>query len=59
MLVVFNISMLATVEALLVSVPESIGLMAFGVGLVVIAVLIRSFLTRGEKGETDKESLTE
>ena len=44
-------------ETLLVSIPESIGLLLFGVGLVVIAVVIRSFLSR-EKTEKADEKVT-
>ncbi len=43
------------VETFLAAIPESIGLLVFGIGLVVMVVLIRSFLTRGETQKTDNE----
>jgi uncharacterized membrane protein YidH (DUF202 family) len=53
MLFFIEIMSLAAFRTFLVSIPESVGLLAFGIGLVIIAVLIRSFLARGEKVETD------
>jgi uncharacterized membrane protein YidH (DUF202 family) len=45
----------ASVDIVLVAIPESLALLAFGIGLAALAVLIRSFLTRGgtEKRETN------
>ena len=53
MLVLFEITDLAAAETLLVSIPESLGLLAFGIGLVAVAVLIRWFLGRGESQKGD------
>ena len=46
---------MASVVSFLAAIPESIGLLVFGIGLVVMAVLIRSFLTRNETDKTDPE----
>jgi len=35
-----------TIEAFLLNIPESVGLLAFGVGLTATAVIIRRFLGR-------------
>lgn len=59
MIVLFEITVLAAVETFMVSIPESFGLLAFGTGLVVIAVLIRSFPARGEKEKTDEKVMKE
>lgn len=48
MLTLLEIAEFGAVKTLIVSIPESIGLLAFGVGLVVLAVFIRSILTRGD-----------
>jgi uncharacterized membrane protein YidH (DUF202 family) len=47
MLFFIEIMSLAAFRTFLVSIPESVGLLAFGIGLVIIAVLIRSFMARG------------
>lgn len=57
MVVLLKIGEFVAFETLLVSIPESIGLLLFGVGLVVIAVVIRSFLSR-EKTEKADEKVT-
>ena len=57
MLILFEIFSFATSESLLVSIPETAGLLVFGVGLAILAILMRSFLARGEKDKTD-ESVT-
>lgn len=54
-MVLLALTELAIFETLLVSMPESLGLLAFGVGLVVVAVLIRSFLSRGDGDKKDDE----
>ncbi|HEV7698954.1 MAG TPA: hypothetical protein VGO43_01860 [Pyrinomonadaceae bacterium] len=38
-----------TVEALFVSIPESLGLLAFGVGLITMAVMARRLFNRAEQ----------
>jgi hypothetical protein len=38
-------------RSVLVSIPESVGLLAFGIGLVALAVLIRWLLARTKRKE--------
>jgi hypothetical protein len=45
----------ATIEMMLVSIPESLGLLVFGVALVAIAVIGRWLLARGQEVEEKKE----
>jgi hypothetical protein len=52
MLVVLEIK---TLEAFLLGVPESIGLLAFGLGLTGAAVLLRWLLSRAEAAKNEKE----
>ncbi len=42
-------------EAMFVSIPESVGVLFFGIGLAVVAVGIRALIARTEKRETDRE----
>ena len=49
MLVRFLITDTGFGETLLVTMPESVGLLAIGIVLVLVAVLIRSFLSRGDR----------
>lgn len=49
MFLLFEIGSSAGVEAMVVSIPESVGVLFFGVGLVVLAVVLRSFF--GRNGE--------
>lgn len=46
---------LAALETLFIGIPESVGLLAFGVGLVGIAILIRRFMGRGETRNRDEK----
>ena len=46
-------------NAIAVSMPESIGLLIFAIGLVVVAVLLRSFFARAEEAKAEKESANE
>lgn len=46
---------LAALETLFVGIPESVGLLVFGVGLVGVVVLIRRFMGRGETRNTDEK----
>lgn len=48
---IFNI---AAIRTLLVGIPESAGLLVFGVGLVLTAVFIRRLLGRKTEEEADK-----
>jgi len=54
MFVLFTIAELAT---LLVSIPESLGLLAFGAVLVAVAVTVRRLLNRVED-DKDKKQIT-
>lgn len=56
MLVFLTFADLAAVEMLLISIPESLGLLAFGLGLVATAVIGRWLLSRTENIE-DKEEI--
>ena len=47
MLVFFEMLDLAAIRTLLVTIPESVGLLVFGITLAAAAVLIRWFLGRG------------
>jgi hypothetical protein len=58
MLVLIDIINFRTVEPLLLGIPESVGLLAFGVGLATAAVIIRWFLSRGD-AERSKEGKRE
>lgn len=49
MLALFEIANVGTIEGFLVSIPESIGILVFGIALVATAVLIRRLLGRGER----------
>ena len=56
MLAVFD-NTVATVEIFLVSIPESLGLLVFGIGLMLIAVFLRRMLARTtEIKETTKSA---
>jgi len=55
MFILFTITDLAAIEMLLISIPESLGLLAFGVGLVAAAVIGRWLLARGEEARDKKE----
>ena len=58
MFFLIEISGFAAVRTFLVSVPESIELLVFGVGLVLAVVLLRWFLSRANDEKTD-ENLSE
>ncbi len=46
MFLLFEIGSPVGFEAMVVSIPESVGVLFFGVGLVVIAVVLRSLIAR-------------
>ena len=56
MLLLIEIADLTGVTTLLVGIPESVGVLAFGVGLVATAASIRWFLGRRETDKTDEFS---
>ena len=45
----------AAIEPLLVSIPESVSLLAFGVGLVSVAVILRWILGRNDDDKTRRK----
>ncbi|MGB7203405.1 MAG: hypothetical protein WBD16_14250 [Pyrinomonadaceae bacterium] len=55
MFIFFTFADLAAVEMMLVSIPESLGLLAFGVALVAVAVMGRWLLARGEEVKEKEE----
>ncbi len=56
MLALFEIANVGTVEAFIVSIPESVGILVFGIALVATAVLIRKLLGRGENETHEDKS---
>ena len=54
MFALFEFTHLASIDMLLVAIPESLGLLASGVGLVMIAVSIRRFIARNIEAEVTK-----
>lgn len=59
MLVLIEITDAAAVEMVLVSMPESYALLAFGIGLVALAMLVRTLLSRGDIGKGEQGGLQE
>jgi hypothetical protein len=55
MVIFFTFADLAAVEMMLVSIPESLGLLAFGVALAALAVIGRWLLARGEEVKEKEE----
>lgn len=55
MVIFFTFADLAAVEMMLVSIPESLGLLAFGVALAAVAVIGRWLLARGEEVKEKEE----
>lgn len=55
MFVLFTLADLAAVELMLISVPESLGLLGFGVALIATAVIGRWLLGRGEEEQEEEE----
>ncbi len=56
MILLFEVSKTTALETVAVSIPESVGLLAFGVGLVVIAIVLRTFFARSEKARYKESS---
>lgn len=59
MVFLFEIGNSPTIESIAVSIPESLGLLVFGVGLAVAAILLRSILAKSEKAKSDEEATKE
>ena len=59
MIFLLEIGQLPTLESMAFSVPESVGLLVFGVGLAAVAILLRSLLAKAEKAKSDKRVETE
>jgi len=57
MLALFEIANAGTIEGFLVSIPESLGLLVFGLVLVATAVLIRKLMNRGESPKADDKAV--
>lgn len=55
MVIFFTSADLAAAEMMLVSIPESLGLLAFGVALAAVAVIGRWLLARGEEVKEKEE----
>ncbi len=53
--VLIEIFNFAAIETLLVGIPESAGLLVFGIGLVLTAVLIRRLLGRSSQPKTEEK----
>lgn len=58
MLVLIEITYIAAIEPLLFGIPESVGLLAFGIGLTATAVIIRWVLGRGDVEKTEDDRRT-
>lgn len=54
MLVLIEIINFSTTAGLLLEIPESAGLLAFGVGLTASAAILRSLLGRGDADRTEE-----
>ena len=52
--ILLKMTWLAMVEVLLAGIPESVGILVFGIGLVTVAILIRRALGRGDAERNDK-----
>lgn len=59
MLFLLEIGQLPTLEGIAFPVPESVGLLLFGIGLAAVAILLRSLLAKAEKAKSDKRVETE
>lgn len=55
MVVLLEITNFAAIETLIVSIPESVGVLIFGVVLVLTALLIRRVLGRSESEKADEK----
>ncbi|MEQ1641927.1 MAG: hypothetical protein ABL959_00615 [Pyrinomonadaceae bacterium] len=56
MVVLLEITNFAAIETLIVSIPESVGVLIFGVVLVLTALLIRRVLGRSESEKADEKT---
>ena len=56
MLILLEMSNFAAAELLLAGIPESVGLLAFGIGLVGLVVLIRRRMAKGQTERTDEKA---
>lgn len=55
MIAFFEMSYLASVKLFVAGIPESLGVLVFGIGLVGMAVLVRSLMARGETERTNEK----
>lgn len=56
MFVLLEIVSFASIETLIVSIPESVGVLIFGVVLVLTALLIRRVLDSPKSGKADEKT---
>ncbi|MFZ1700817.1 MAG: hypothetical protein WBO10_14510 [Pyrinomonadaceae bacterium] len=54
MFIAVHIIQPGALEGLFVSIPESLGVLAFGIAMIVIAVLIRRLMGRNESDKSDR-----
>lgn len=54
MLIAVHVIQIRLLEGLFVSIPESLGVFAFAIAMIVIAVLIRRFIGRNESDKSDR-----
>ena len=59
MLFLLETGLLRMLQSIAVSIPESVELLIFGVGLAIVAVILRSFLAKVEKPKFDDDVVTE
>lgn len=50
---IFNTDMIGAVKPILLGIPESAGLLAFGIGLALAAVIIRKVLNKADAAKVD------
>jgi membrane protein implicated in regulation of membrane protease activity len=56
MAVLLEITSLGVIRFILASVPESVGVLLFAIALIVVAVLIRRYFSRGETPNSDEKA---
>ena len=54
-LAITTIEVFASAETLLVSMPESVGVLVFGIALVMLAVAIRNFMAKSASEKTEEK----
>ena len=59
MFLLFEVKSVAALKAIVVSIPEPVGLLVFGIVLVIAAALLRTFFVRAEKVKAEEKLLNE